>query len=87
MEELKSDPNQPGIDRIIASFAPVESYHEGEGAYIPPSRTNVRLKEIENLTGSGYVSHVRNVGGLSSLRAAANSFIPTAGVRKPIYGI
>ena len=26
-------------------------------------------------------------GDLSSLRATANSFIPTAGVRKPIYGI
>ncbi len=62
MEELKADPNMPGIDRIIASFAPVESYK------------TVPLKEIHNLTGSGYVAHVRNVGGLSSLRAAANSF-------------
>ena len=87
MEELKADPNQPGIDRIIASFAPVESYHAGEGGHIPPSRTNVPLKEIPNLTGGGYVAHARNVAGLSSLRAAANSFIPTAGVRRPIYGI
>ena len=87
MEELKADPNMPGIDRIIASFAPVEFYHAGEGEYVPPNRTNVPLKEIENLTGGAYVAHARNVGGLSSLRAAANSFTPTAGVRKPIYGI
>jgi hypothetical protein len=32
MEELKTDPNQPGIDRMIADFGPVDSYHEG-GSY------------------------------------------------------
>jgi hypothetical protein len=41
MEELKADPNMPGIDRIIASFAPVESYHAGEGGHVPPSRTKL----------------------------------------------
>ena len=87
MEELKADPNQPGIDRIIVNFAPVESYHAGEGMLEVPNRTNVALKEIPHLTGGAYVAHARNVAGLSSLRAAANSFIPTAGVRRPIYGI
>jgi hypothetical protein len=32
MQELKADPNQPGIDRMIADFGPVDSYHES-GSY------------------------------------------------------
>ncbi len=37
--------------------------------------------------GSHYINSARrSVGDLSSLRATASSFIPTAGVRKPIYG-
>ena len=45
---------------------------------------------VATLVGSGAsvfdVENVRNIGGLSALRAAASTFIPTAGVKKPIYG-
>ncbi len=88
MEELKTDPNQPGIDRMIADFGPIDSYHEG-GSYYPEvrSKTNVPLTSIPNMPGSFYVRPTRPVNELSSLRASASSFIQTAGVRKPIYGI
>ena len=87
MEELKPNPHQPGIDRMIADFGPVDSYHETESFPEVRSRTNVPLTSIPNMPGSFYVRPTRPVNELSALRASANSFIQTAGVRKPIYGI
>ncbi len=86
MQELKVDPMQPGIDRVIANFGPNESYHDNTTYHEVRHRTNVALTEIPDRVGHPYVENVRNIGGLSALRAAANTFIPTAGVRKPIYG-
>jgi hypothetical protein len=43
MQELKTDPNQPGIDRMIADFGPVESYHESGSYPEVRSKTNVPL--------------------------------------------
>ena len=92
MEELKSNPHQPGIDRMIADFGPVDSYHES-GSYPEPEvrpKTNVPLTSIPNMPGSFYVRPTRPVAAvneLSALRASANSLVQTAGVRKPIYGI
>ncbi len=90
MQELKPDPNQPGIDRMIDDFGPVESYHESGSYPAVRSKTNVPLTSIPNMpAGSFYVRPTRPVNELSSLRASASSFIQTAGVRKPtrIYGI
>jgi hypothetical protein len=86
MEEFKTDPNQPGIDRMIADFGPVDSYHESGSYPEVRSRTNVPLTSIPNMPGSFYLRPTRPVNELSSLRASANSFVQTAGVRKPIYG-
>ena len=86
MEELRIDPNQPGIDRIIGGFGAQDSYRNHIGHPEVSGRTNVGLTEIPDRVGYPYVENVRNIGGLSALRAAANTFIPTAGVRKPIYG-
>jgi hypothetical protein len=86
MEELRIDPNQPGIDRIIGGFGAHDSYRNHMGHPEVSGRTNVGLTEIPDRVGHPYVENVRNIGGLSALRAAANTFIPTAGVRKPIYG-
>jgi hypothetical protein len=87
MQELAADPNQPGMDRMIADFGPVESYHERESYPERAHRTNVPLTQLPNMPGTFYVRPTRPVNELSSLRAQANSFIQTAGVRKPIYGI
>jgi hypothetical protein len=87
MQELKADPNQPGMDRMIDDFGVVESYHESGSYPEVRSKTNVPLTSIPNMPGSFYVRPTRPVNELSSLRASANSFIQTAGVRKPIYGI
>ena len=87
MQELKADPNQPGMDRMIADFGPIDSYHESGSYPEKRSKTNVALTSIPNMPGSFYVRPTRPVNELSALRASANSFIQTAGVRKPIYGI
>ena len=87
MQELKPNPHQPGIDRMIDDFGFVESYHESGSYPEVRSKTNVPLTSIPNMPGSFYVRPTRPVNELSSLRASANSFIQTAGVRKPIYGI
>ena len=87
MQELKIDPMQPGIDRVITNFGPHEHYHNYMGESEVRSRTNVPLTHTPHMAGSHYIGSARSVGDLSSLRATANSFIPTAGVRKPIYGI
>ena len=87
MQELKADPNQPGMDRMIDHFGPVHSYHESGSYPESKNRTNVALTQPPNMPGSFYVRPTRPVNELSSLRAQANAFIQTAGVRKPIYGI
>ena len=87
MQELTADPNQPGMDRMIAHFSPVESYHERDSFPERKQRTNVPLTQLPNMPGTFYVRPTRPVNELSSLRAQANAFIPNAGVRKPIYGI
>jgi len=87
MQELTADPNQPGMDRMIADFGPVDSYHERDSYPERANRTNVPLTQLPNMPGTFYVRPTRPVNELSSLRAQANSFIQTAGVRKPIYGI
>ncbi len=87
MQELKPDPTQPGMDRMIADFGPIDSYHESGSYPEKRSKTNVALTSIPNMPGSFYVRPTRPVNELSALRASANSFIQTAGVRKPIYGI
>jgi len=87
MQELKADPNQPGMDRMIDDFQSPHSYHESGSYPESKNRTNVALTQAPNMPGSFYVRPTRPVNELSSLRAQANAFIPTAGVRKPIYGI
>jgi hypothetical protein len=87
MQELKVDPMQPGIDRVITNFGPNDNYHNYMGTAEVTHRTNVPLTDTPHRAGSHYITSARYVGGLSSLRAMSNSFIPTAGVRKPIYGI
>ena len=81
MQELKADPNQPCIDRMIADFGPVDSYHESGSYQEVRSRTNVPLISIPNMPGSFYVRPTRPVIELSSLRASANSFMRGSGNR------
>ncbi len=49
MQELKTDPNQPGIDRMIDDFGPIESYHES-GSY-PEVRHKTREREEDEDRG------------------------------------
>ncbi len=51
MQELTADPNQPGMDRIIADFGPVDSYHERDSY---PERKNRTNDERANHTAPQY---------------------------------
>ena len=88
MQELGRDPNMPGLHRVTAEFGPVDDYRFKGDLQEVHSTATADFSPLPNpvgVSGDGTPVTLRSVHALSELRAAANAFVDTANVRKPLF--